>query len=212
MAKEPRPGQTKTRLCPPLSHQQATALYEALLLDTISMIKGLEWADLAVALSPPDSSPYFQRITPDGTLLLPIEGTNIGECLVQAIQQLLDHGYHKVLALNADGPTLPAAYLHQAAAALDDHDVVLGEGHDGGYYLVGLKRLHRVLFRNISWSTNIVLAQTLEQAISAGLSASLTPTWYDVDTIEDLKRLKAELISLPDDHLVNTRRILSEFD
>jgi len=203
---------TKTRLSPPLTHLQAACLYEALLLDTIVLLAGLEGIDLAVAISPPESKKFFQRITPGGTFLMPIEGVDIGDCLIQALGRLLDHGYRKVIALNADGPSLPIAYLHQAVESLDVHEVVFGEGHDGGYYLVGIKRLHRVLFQDIAWSTRRVLAQTLDQVSRTGLSVSLTPVWYDIDTIEDLRRLKEELPTLPDDSLTHTRRVLDTFE
>jgi rSAM/selenodomain-associated transferase 1 len=211
MAKEPRPGKTKTRLCPPLTHQQAAALYEAMLLDTIAMPASLDGIDLAIAISPPESKEYFQKITTGGTLLLPIEGVDIGDCLIKAFRQLLDHGYRKIIALNADGPSLPMPYLHQALVSLEHNDVVIGEGYDGGYYLVGLKQLHKVLFQNITWSTHMVLSQTIDQASRAGLSVSLTPAWYDIDTIQDLRRLKSELPGLPADRLMHTRRALDTF-
>lgn len=207
MAKEPCPGKSKTRLCPPLTHQQAALLYEALLRDTIALVAGMKWVDLVIALSPPESVPYFQKISPIGTLLLPIEGVDIGDCLVQAIGRLLDRGYHKVIALNADGPSLPARYLRLAAESLNTHEAVFGEGHDGGYYLVGLKRLHRGLFQDITWSTPQVLAQTLAQASKMDLRVSLVPRWYDIDTIEDLKQLESELLDLPDDRLTHTRGV-----
>jgi rSAM/selenodomain-associated transferase 1 len=212
MAKEPQPGCTKTRLSPPLSHQEAADLYEAFLLDTILKLANLEWADMAVAISPPESSSFFKRITPTGTLLLPIEGADIGDCLAEALERLLDIGYRKVIAINADGPSLPGEYIHQAVELLDNHDVVFGESQDGGYYLVGVKRIHQVLFQEISWSTTNVLAQSLAKADVFGLSTALTPTWYDIDTIQDLKRLKDELPGLPPEHLLHTRRFLADFD
>ena len=212
MAKAPQAGMTKTRLSPPLTPEQAARLYEALLRDTIAGLAALDWADLALAISPPASRAYFEQITPHGTRLLPIEGVDIGDCLRQAFESLFEAGYRKVLALNADGPSLPRAYLQQAAALLDEQDVVLGEGQDGGYYLVGLKALHVGLFQGIAWSTPQVLAQTLQQAARAGLSAALNPPWYDVDTIQDLLRLKAELLGLPADRLGHTRQFLAEVD
>jgi glycosyltransferase A (GT-A) superfamily protein (DUF2064 family) len=115
-----------------------------------------------------------------------------------------------VMALNADGPSLPLGYLRQAAVLLGEKDVVFGEGDDGGYYLVGMKRLHPMLFHEIPWSTGDVLAQSLERAVEAGLSVGVTPTWYDIDTIQDLQRLINELDRLPADQLIHTRRFLVE--
>jgi rSAM/selenodomain-associated transferase 1 len=212
MAKEPEVGKTKTRLSPPLSKQEAAALYEGLLLDSIDMLTGLEWADLAIAISPPEGWEYFKRITPPGTRLLPIEGRDIGECLRLALGTLLNIGYSKVMAINADGPSLPGEYLQQALVLLDKYDIVFGESHDGGYYLVGMKQFHNNLFQGIIWSTSQVLKQTLEIANKAGLSVGLAPAWYDIDTIQDLEHLKSELSTLPPDQLIHTRRILATFD
>jgi glycosyltransferase A (GT-A) superfamily protein (DUF2064 family) len=126
MAKQPQPGRTKTRLCPPLTPQQAALFYEALLLDTFALAAGLPGVQLAAAITPPDSEHYFKRIAPQGTLLIPIEGADIGECLYCALAELLQRGFRRAIALNADGPSLPLAYLQQAVTLLNDHDVVLG--------------------------------------------------------------------------------------
>jgi len=212
MAKQPQVGRTKTRLCPPLSWQDAAALYEALLLDTLSLVSALQGIDLAVAITPPESQPYFERIAPAGTLLLPIEGSDIGDCLSQVIKLVLNMGYCKALALNSDGPSLPPEYLQQAVDYLDRYDLVLGPGHDGGYYLVGMRRAASEIFRGIAWSTDKVLSQTLERARALGLQVWLTPEWYDVDTAADLGRLQADVERLPQDRLVFTRRFMARDD
>jgi rSAM/selenodomain-associated transferase 1 len=210
MAKAPRPGDTKTRLTPILTAAQAAKLYEALLWDTIELLQGLAWADLALAISPPESKPYFERHTPVGTHLLPIEGVDIGDCLDQAVRYLIDQGYGKVIALNADGPSLPVDYLSQADQLLDDHDVVFGEGEDGGYYLVALKTVHSKIFKGIAWSTPSVLEQSLAKADAMDLLVATTPKWYDIDTIQDLKMLRDTLPGMDNERLVHTRRFLSK--
>ena len=75
--------------------------------------------------------------------------------------------------------------------------MVLGGSDDGGYYLIGLKRLHQRLFEQIDWSTERVLEQTLERAREIGLKAELLPTWYDVDDGATLERLRRELLRAP---------------
>ena len=71
--------------------------------------------------------------------------------------------------------------------------MVLGGSDDGGYYLIGIKRLHHRLFEQIDWSTERVFEQTLERAREIGLRAELLPTWYDVDDAATLERLRREL-------------------
>lgn len=209
MAKQPQRGQSKTRLCPPLSFAQAAQTAEALLLDTLALVGTVSSADLAIAITPPGSEPYFANIAPPGTRLLPVEGRDIGSCLDQVLQRLLALGYRQVLALNADGPSLPPAVLSQAVVALETQDLILGPTRDGGYYLIGLVQPQPALFTNIAWSTSTVCAQTLQRARALGLQTALLPSWYDIDTPHDLQRLQAELSGLPPEKLVYTRRLLS---
>jgi len=65
-------------------------------------------------------------------------------------------------------------------------DAVFGPCDDGGYYLVAMRRPQPDLFQHIPWSTEAVLATTLERANAIGLKAELLPRWNDLDTFEDL--------------------------
>lgn len=210
MAKQPAVGRTKTRLCPPLTPAQAVALYEALLRDTVAQAETLTGIALAVAVTPPEALDDFRRISPPGTVLLPISGADIGDCLSQVLSRLLAAGHTCALALNSDGPTLPVSYVHMAVTLLDGADIVLGPSEDGGYYLIGLKQPHPELFQDIPWSTDRVTVQTLARAGTLGLSVALLPPWYDVDTGEDLNRLRAELLALPPEALLHTRRFFAD--
>jgi hypothetical protein len=151
-------------------------------------------------------------MVPPGSLLLPVEGADIGECLVKALSRLLEQGYQKAIALNSDGPTLPSLFLVQAIRELDDVDLVIGPADDGGYYLIGIKHLVPDIFQAIEWSTRMVLAQTLERVSEQSLSVILLPVWYDVDTPEELARIISDLQKLPDGSLEHTRRALSRFN
>lgn len=212
MAKLPAVGHTKSRLSPALTAREAAALYEALLRDTIQLAARLVGMQLVIAITPPDALDYFRRISPPGTRLLPVAGADIGECLNQALSQLLTEGYTQAIALNSDGPSLPITYLRRALDELDRRrtDVVLGPSDDGGYYLIGLKRPHPALFRGVAWSTERVTRQTLARAEAMGLEVAQLPSWYDVDTDADLQRLLQQLRTLPDDALPHTRRWLRD--
>jgi hypothetical protein len=210
MAKEPAAGRTKTRLCPPLSPSDAAQLYDALLHDTIALVARLRGVRLAVAVTPPSAASAFRLRLPHDALVLPVEGADIGSCLSRAIDQLFNAGCSRVMAINSDGPTLPAAYLERAGALLDRHDVVLGPSEDGGYYLVGLRQPAPGLFQGIAWSTCRVMSQTMDRADTLGLSVALLPPWYDVDTAADLDRLRAEIAALPPHELSRTRRFFED--
>lgn len=208
IAKEPRVGKTKTRLTPPLSPTEATIFYEALLRDTISLVSGIEGVDTAIAYSPPDSTDYFMQISPSGTILLPVECVDIGGCLSKALGDLLERGYLRVLALNADSPTLPQRILEEAIKQLDKNDIVFGPTLDGGYYLVGLKELYGKIFSDIKWSTSTVLSETLSKVYDLGLRVGILPSWYDIDTPADILHLKKDLLRLPNNALNHTRLVL----
>ena len=211
MAKRPEVGRTKTRLCPPLTPTQAAALYEAMLRDTIELVAQLEGVQLAIAVTPPEATSAFLHMSPPGTLLLPVAGADIGDCLNQVLSGLLASGHSRAMALNSDGPTLPSSHLRQAVAELDDADVVLGPSEDGGYYLVGLKEPQPGLFQDIEWSTERVTSQTLVRAEALGLSVVTLPPWHDVDTAPDLNRLRVELDGLPMGTAAHTRQFLATY-
>jgi rSAM/selenodomain-associated transferase 1 len=210
MAKRPIAGRTKTRLCPPLSAEQAAALFEAMLLDTLQLVLELDGIRLAIGITPPEAAAFFRPISPEGTLFLPVDGADLGECLDRVLSRLLLEGYGKALALNSDGPSLPLGYLRQAIDRLDGAEVVLGPSEDGGYYLIGLKAPQPGLFEGISWSTERVTEQTLAHAKDLGLTVALLPPWCDIDTPVDLERLQDELQTLPPGSLPHTRLCLGQ--
>ena len=193
MAKQPRPGYTKTRLSPPLSAEEAAELYRCFLRDKLAQMAQVEGVQRAVAFLPPEAREYFAALAP-GFALIRQKGRDLAERLRNVFANAFAQGYRQVLAIDGDSPTLPVAYLRQGFRRLDDPavDVVLGPCEDGGYYAIGMKRLHPTLF-DVTMSTPHVLRDTLAQAERAGLRVALLPTWYDVDTPADLERLRAEL-------------------
>jgi hypothetical protein len=120
---------------------------------------------------------------------------NFGECLWLATISMLEAGHASACVLNSDSPTLPSAYLIEAAQILSrpGDRAVLGPSTDGGYYLLGLKQAHRRMFADIAWSTEVVAEQTLERAREIGLEMHILPTWYDVDDAEGLRSVVADL-------------------
>jgi rSAM/selenodomain-associated transferase 1 len=197
MAKASIPGQTKTRLSPPLTPIEAADLNTAFLRDIVDNVaRAAEQADIAsfVAFGPPGAAAFFEECLPAHLGLMEVWLPDLGECLIQTAQCLLDLGYGAAVVLNSDSPTLPTERLVATARALaaPGERIVLGPCEDGGYYLLGLKQPHRRLFEDIAWSTQRVTHQTLERAAELGLEVARLAPWYDVDDLDSLRKLIRE--------------------
>jgi uncharacterized protein len=208
MAKAPRPGEVKTRLCPPLSPGEAAELYRCFLLDKIAQVNTLQRVAPAVSYSPADSRALFENLTPAHFILVPQYGDNLGARLLSTFDQLFHQGYTPVMVIDSDTPTLPTAYLEQALRLFVDReaDVVLGPTEDGGYFLIGLRQSYQTLFEHMPWSTAQVTPETLRRAAQHGLTVACTASWYDVDTPNDLTRLAQSLDQVQDGLARHTRR------
>ncbi len=198
VAKAPRPGAVKTRLCPPLRPREAAALARCFLRDKIAQVGGLTGVTPVVAFTPAGERPLFERLAV-GFTLVPQRGADLGSRLRSLLATLLRRRHRAVLAIDSDTPTLPPTLLQRAVdlAASGDVDLVLGPAEDGGYYLIGVRADHPALFHEIPWSTPSVLETTLTRAREAGLRIACLPAWFDVDTPEDLARLRTALRDTP---------------
>jgi rSAM/selenodomain-associated transferase 1 len=197
MAKAPRAGAVKTRLCPPLSPREAAGLARCLLRDAIAKARSLADVTTMIAYTPAGERAAFARLAAD-LALVPQRGHDLGERMRAALAEGL-RTHRRAIVIGTDTPTLPTAALQLAIDRLgsDDVDVVLGPAEDGGYYLIGVRADHPTLFAGVPWSTPAVLDLTLRRAEAAGLHCALLPTWFDVDTADDLERLRAALIEDP---------------
>jgi rSAM/selenodomain-associated transferase 1 len=209
MAKMPQVGEVKTRLCPPLTPEEATELYRCFLIDKIAQVRALKAAHPVIAYTPAAGRSLFEALAP-GFMLLLQQGAELGARLANCFVHLLAAGYTGVLAIDSDTPTLPTAFLQQAVdlIAMPQTDVVLGPSEDGGYYLIGLRHPHHELFESMPWSTASVLPETLRRAEARGLKVTCLPTWFDVDTAAEVERLRAELVRVDGTVAQHTRRFL----
>lgn len=198
MTKAPLAGKVKTRLTPPLTPAEAADLNICFLRDTAAAIASATTKGLARGIgvfTPLGAESAYQDILPDNFELLPQRGEKFGERLTFASEDLLQVGFASVCLINSDSPTVPSECFNEAIDVLrqSGDTLVLGPSDDGGYYLIGLKKLYRALFENIDWSTEQVLGQTIERANQLDLKVHLLPAWYDVDDRATLGRLCEEL-------------------
>lgn len=190
-AKVPRPGRVKTRLCPPLTAQQAAGLYAAMLADVLARTAEIALElDLApvVAVHPWSRRMALTGVAPDPFRLVPQRGADLGARMGWAAREAAAAGAARILLRGSDSPTLDGEEVAAALRALDDVDLVLRPDLDGGYGLVGLRRPAAGLFDH-AMSSDSVLADTLANAARMGLRAHVSEAGFDVDTASDLRRL-----------------------
>jgi len=205
MAKAPRAGYSKTRLCPPLRPEQAATLSAAFLRDiTENIVLAAQETPVSpyVAFAPEGSEALFDGhlatgtglLLADGSPLMPNDVEGFGRCLLHAILAMLARGHGAAVVLNADSPTLPTALLVHTARVLarEGDRIVLGPAEDGGYYLLGMKAAHAHLFADIAWSTDSVADATRQRARALKLPVFELPSWYDVDDAASLRRLLSD--------------------
>src|SRR5437899_100533 len=197
MTKAPRAGTVKTRLQPPLTPSEAAQLNTCFLRDIAAVISAVGERSQGVGVfTPARSEKEYKGILPSHFDLIPQRGNGFGERLSNAAADLLQVGFESCCLINSDSPTATADAFREAVAQLQSADdrIVLGPSDDGGYYLIGMKKLHRRLFEQIDWSTERVFAQTLERASEIGLEVHVLPSCFDVDNRVALQRLCDELL------------------
>ena len=131
--------------------------------------------------------------------LRPQADGDLGSRLGCAVEQSLQGGARSLVILGTDSPSVPVSYIRRAFEALQRCDVVLGPTEDGGYYLIGLRRILPDLFDRIEWSSCRVWQQTLNRlrSLPGSPTYEILPRWYDIDSGDDLNRLIEELAARP---------------
>lgn len=179
--KNPVYGQVKTRLAKETGPDKALAIYWQLLSHTRDITKNLDVRKLI----------YYSDQLPETDLWTNIDHKNaiqpkgdLGQRMAAAFKENLRY-YGRVVIIGSDNPDLTSHTLNEAFEKLKYHDTVIGPASDGGYYLLGMRDYQPMLFQGISWSTEKVYEQTVQQIQKANL------TWYalqennDIDTYQD---------------------------
>ena len=190
LTKAPIPGTVKTRLCPPLTPDEASTLHGSLVLDALERLPRMTKKprlDCFMACAPSSEHVFFQVIKQRfGITLLDQVGETLGDRMSEACRALFLRGYRAVLLTGTDLPSVHDTLYVDALHLLEESDVVIGPALDGGYYLLALKRPGPELFQGIPWSTSEVLKTTQEKAAARGWQVRLLPPQRDLDTVEDL--------------------------
>jgi rSAM/selenodomain-associated transferase 1 len=211
VAKAPRLGAVKTRLCPPLAPAQAVSLYRGFLLDSLELAGEVPSAAIRAICPDPGQALELETLMPVDCELRVQAEAGLSGALESCFRDGLADGYRAVAVIASDNPTLPSSFIERAFELLASADVVFGPADDGGYYLVAARDTYPILFRGMVWSTSEVLAESLRRSAEAGLSVALLPPWHDVDTPAALLDLGRELDELPLTQARHTRAALADF-
>jgi rSAM/selenodomain-associated transferase 1 len=192
-AREPKPGFAKTRLAAAMGNPTAAEVYSCMLEHAIEELKKLP-PGISVTLSGATESDavYLKSLALAFWTLEIQSGNDIGERMKMSFHAALTSGHTRALLIGSDIPDMNEELLLRALTMLDTHDVVMGPAFDGGYYLLGLKKLVPELFEDIPWSTELVFSASRKILVREELSHAILPRRADVDDVEDLLRWVSE--------------------
>lgn len=190
MAKAPVAGYAKTRLIPALGADAAAQLAQRLLRHAIAQALAAGIGPVELCCAPDARHAVFAELAGDTRVALSEQGEGeLGARMARALQRALAT-HERALLIGTDAPALDAAVLRLARDGLADHDAVIGPAFDGGYTLIGLRRVEPTLFEAMPWSTPQVLAITRQRLRAAGLRHAELPPLHDIDEPADLVHLR----------------------
>lgn len=188
-AKPPLPGLVKTRLIPEIGAGKAARVYLFCLEHALLLTQhcGL---DYQIYLSQDSDDDLFQYEQYNLQ-----KGADLGARMLHAFAELIDAKSKGAIIIGSDCLDLTVGHIQAAAQALTDHELVLLPALDGGYALIGCSHANPELLKDVAWSTDQVLAQTLANARRLNYRVCLLETVRDIDTLQDLEQYP-ELLAL----------------
>jgi rSAM/selenodomain-associated transferase 1 len=192
-ARAPVPGRCKTRLIPAIGPRRAARVQRELLEKSLELTVASGLAQVELWCAPNCSHPAFSRMRSDyGASLHRQAHGDLGRRMSEALRRALRRARYAVL-IGTDCPALTSRDLRTALDALKNGaDFVFQPAEDGGYVLVGARRVEPRLFRNIRWSSSQVMPATRRRLARVRASAAELPRLWDVDEPADLRRALRE--------------------
>ena len=181
-ARKPVLGKVKTRLAATIGDAKALDIYKKLLIHTRSVALACECDGFAF-LTEMDGEDFWEGFSKQLQV-----GESLGNKMQEAFNLLFNNGYKHCIIIGSDCPSLTKEIVDNAFESLKTNDVVIGKARDGGYYLLGMKALHRPFFNNKNWSTENVFNETIKDIKTLELSFKTMPVLNDVDEEGDVPR------------------------
>jgi uncharacterized protein len=172
-ARAPLPGRAKTRLIPRLGEWGAARLQARLTRHALNTALAARCGPVELHLT--GRGRHSQR------------GKDLGERMYRALAK----ARRPAIIIGTDCPELRPGDLRRAARLLaGGYDAVLAPAEDGGYALIGVRRVSALFFQDVAWGTPTVYAETARRLDAAGWRWRALRTVWDVDRPEDLERLR----------------------
>ncbi|MBI3696872.1 MAG: TIGR04282 family arsenosugar biosynthesis glycosyltransferase [Acidobacteria bacterium] len=188
-ARAPLPGQVKTRLVGRWTPEQVADLYRAFVLDMWEMLGAFAPASELFLYADAGCAEWRALAGAQARLQ---QGAGLGQRMLHCFDELHAAGFGPLLIVGSDSPALSANLLAPWTALLAQSPALLGPAEDGGYYAIGCRQPHPRMFEGVEWSSPRTLSQTAAALQRCGLPPAYLPSHFDVDTPEDLARLRAE--------------------
>jgi len=188
----PEPGKTKTRLIPALGAEGAANLQRQMTEQTITIAKNLfNLMLLSVEVRFAGGNLQLMKDWLGADFKYQEQGTgDLGKRISRAFKSAFNQQMGSVVIIGIDCPSLTSEIILQAFTKLTKFELVIGPATDGGYYLIGLKKIIPELFQGINWGTSEVLSQTVAIAQNLNLAIDYLPIFSDIDRPEDLANLE----------------------
>jgi len=171
-------GRVKKRLAKAIGEQKALSVYGKLMDLTMSAAAKADIETIVYFSEPPHyNHNYINNIQRDGDL---------GYRMAFAIGNEINHSGGLVCLIGSDCPEISEKIIDEAMHVMTAVDLVIGPATDGGYYLIGMKKLHAALFEDVNWGEDTVLQETLDVAKKLNLTVQLLTELKDLDNVDDL--------------------------
>jgi len=194
--KAPEISRCKTRLIPLLGEQGATEFYIDLATHCVKNLHSLSNIDVTLFCYPDIHHDFLHQLSKTYHVGLQAQqGHDLGERMFNAIECAL-YQHEQCVLIGSDCPSLTPEYIEQAFSALNSHDIALGPVTDGGYILIGARKIDPEIFANTQWSTHSVLQQCLQNIEKLKYSHYLLPTLWDIDTPNDFIENQSQIQTL----------------
>jgi rSAM/selenodomain-associated transferase 1 len=190
----PQPGKTKTRLIPILGKKGAADLQRQMtehIISTVAVASKQAGLTVGVCYEGGDAGLMREWLGPQ-FIYRPQGSGNLGQRIDKAFEEAFGDGIEAVVIVGSDIPGISTDIIQRAFRVLRKNDLVFGPAHDGGYYLIGMRRTaafraNPQVFKGIKWGSDEVLGQTLQIVAALGLSFALLESLADIDRPEDLQ-------------------------